>query len=120
MIARQDGLLRYVEQHLLEPVLTGESINPAANVVPVGQMSNGQRANQLTQRLHIVPKQIVGDAAVNGLTDEGIVKQRCAHTHGGRSGDHELQRIVRCRDSTLTNDWHIQGFGNFINLMHFQ
>jgi len=48
MIARQDGLLRYVEQHLLEPVLTGESINPAANVVPVGQRSNGQRANQLT------------------------------------------------------------------------
>jgi len=33
---------------LLEPVLTGESINPAANVVPAGQLSNGQRTDQLT------------------------------------------------------------------------
>jgi len=39
MIARQDGLLRYVEQHLLEPVLTGDSINDRRTFIAPPRMT---------------------------------------------------------------------------------
>ena len=70
-------------------------------------------------RVLAVALQVRRNALVDLLAGERVVEQRGAHADGGRTGNHEFNRIFRRDDAALADDGNILRSRHFVNLLHF-
>ena len=64
--------------------------------------------------------QVIDDARIDLLAHQGIVKQGGTDADGGRTGDHELDRVFGRRDTALPDNRHIVVFRDLKNLVYFE
>jgi len=79
-----------------------------------------ERADQIGNRVHLVPLEISSNARVDLRTNKRVIEQRRTHTDRGSTGNQKLDRSICSGDAALPDDWNIVRPGNVVNLSRLQ